>query len=115
MIGHQQIIRVRKEGMKPPAVFVETQFQAGKTSFDNPEKALDFDDFPTVFISQNEMRKRHDFRFLTNCRTHVFGESMTDDFLALVESISEHTDHVIAIAGGEILVFKKGEWNAYAA
>ena len=115
MNGHQQIIRVRREGMKPAAVFVETAFMPGKSSFENPEKALDFDDFPTVFIPANELRKHHDFRFLTNCRVHVHGSEMSDDFLSVVDAIAEHAEHVIACAQGEMVEFKYGEWNAYAS
>ena len=114
MIGHQQIIRARLDGMKPAAVFIETQFKPGTTTFENPEKALDFDILPTVFIAENELRKRHDFRFLTNCQVHVSGASMTDDFLSLVEAIAVHTNHVIACADGDITIFRNGEWHAYA-
>ena len=100
--------------MKPAAVFVETQFRPGKSSYENPEKALHFGMYPTVFLTQNELKKSHDFRFLANCQVHVSGASMSDEFVALVEAIAAHANHVIAHADGEIIIYKNGDWTAHA-
>ena len=105
MIGQQQIILARQKGLKPTAVFINAGLPDAPrpSKFDAPEMALHFGLYPTVFVGLDELSKRTDWRFLTGLRVHVHGVEMTDEFVALVDSIAEFAEHTIAIAGDAMI------------
>lgn len=119
MTGQNQIIAARKQGYKPAAVFVMAGLEpCVSTRFDEPENALRFGLYPTVYIPVAELASRLDLRFLAGLRVHVHADAFTDEVLRLVDAIhSAGAAYLIAgsLQDGEILEYRDGEVNAWTS
>jgi hypothetical protein len=115
MRGDRQILRERVAGFMPKAVFVNVGYADLRITnkYDDPENGMQFGLLPTVELPASKLHRAHDFRFLVNCRVHVHGPAMDEDFCRIVEQIAEKAWHVIAYAGDEMMEFKNGKWEAW--
>lgn len=120
MIGHQQIIAARKQGMRPSAVFMEVGRDPLPIQypFQDPERALALKTHPTVYLATSDLKIRPDLRFLAGIRVHLVCDALTDDVLAIAEAIAAAgSPYLIAsdCHGVEVIEYKNGEWNAWTS
>jgi len=73
MIGHKQIIDLRQNGYKPNAVFIFIgEHPKVKFDFEDPERALEANFIPTVYVGITEPKKI-DLTWIKGLRIHLFG------------------------------------------
>lgn len=87
MIGHQQIIDLRRSGKKPSCVFVDYGYPVPKrlvSEISHPENALRYGLYPTVFIEEEEVP---DVRFLSGCNIIFTCDYSTCEVRRIVEKI----------------------------
>jgi hypothetical protein len=118
MKGQQAIIAARLRGHKPVAIYLEIGLPkpAAPTRYDDPERALEFNLYPTVQLEEAELAHRHDWRFVKHCRVHVHAAHWSDALLALVERLAAaDATAVICLAhdSRETLFFHEGDWQAW--
>lgn len=117
MIGQEQILRVRMKGGKPTAVFVRAGMPTMPvlSKYDNLENALRIGVLPTVDIPDEELGKRLDMRFLAGLRVHIHGAEMSDRFMDLVDAVAAVAEHVIVLAGADLMEYKQGAWRVWTS
>ena len=120
MIGHKHIIDFRKEGKKPSMICIDAGYKPPPVRFDfeDPERALDWNLYPTVYIEPHEMESKLDFRFVIGCLVQVSSPSWSDALFALIERIAEAKPKRMVICcvneNADILIWERGEYLAYA-
>jgi hypothetical protein len=76
MIGHKQIIELRKKGYKPSSVFlVIDEHPKFKFGFEDPERALEQEFLPEVYVGMTDPKKI-DLTWIKGLRIHLFGGDM---------------------------------------
>lgn len=104
MIGHNQVIEMRMEGMKPSTVFV----QFGKPF--NAELDVSSEIIPTVWISEKDNPKLTDLTWAKDLNVQLMQAKDMDQFvkwwIALVDA---DVNTMIGLDNdGEINVYRKG-------
>lgn len=116
MIGHQQIIEYRREGLKPSAIYLEVGFDTtpARYRFEEPEQALEHGFYPTV----SEVTPADDLRFCVGCQVHVHGKVWTDEVMTIAEKVAEAGAEMVVVCcindNSDLLIYKNGEWEAHA-
>lgn len=118
MIGHLQILKARKIGEKPAAIFFQFGYPVPVARFDyeHPERAMAFKLYPVVHIEPEEIKSHHDLRFAFKCHCHVdINEADQDSMDFLDELVKVGADAVVAVCmKSGIMMTYYGEWEAYA-
>ncbi|MBV8666710.1 MAG: hypothetical protein JO269_09520 [Burkholderiaceae bacterium] len=120
MEGHRQILQARKSGHKPSTIFFDIGFEKipARFEFEKPERALDYQLFPTVFVEQSEVSMRHDLRFIVGVNTVVCSPSWSDGLLDFLEKMTEARPLRITACcireGREIMIWERGNWRSHA-
>lgn len=116
MIGHQQIIKARRQKLKPSAIFVEVDVEIKpRYPFEHPENALKWGLYPTVFITNEEAGLPNDWRFVIGCRVLVSCPVLTNEVVELTEKLNAAGATAVYCCGtcdGLLLYCEKGEWHA---
>lgn len=118
MIGHQQIIKARRQGLRPASVFFEFGYPPAPSRFEwaHPERALENNLFPVVQIPREQAAMRHDLRFVTGCLVHAVAPEWSPDFIAFGDALADAGASTVAMCAiaecGDIRIFHKGEWRA---
>jgi hypothetical protein len=76
MIGHKQIIDLRKNGYKPSSVFlIIDDHPKVKFDYEDPERALETESIPCVYVGITDPKKT-DLTWIKGLRVHLFGGDM---------------------------------------
>lgn len=114
MIGHKQIVELRKHGKKPSMVMVDFAIAPVKPRYDfqHPENQLSFGCFPTVYIAADETP---DLRFLVGMNVHVTGREWSDAYIEFLDRVTKYKpEQVFANAYAEdstLMLWKNNEWS----
>lgn len=117
MIGHQQIIDARLDGLKPTTVFfTDAKPPAYPMPVEAPEKALEHRLYPEVYLSTDDLKKRLDLRFIASCRVLINTKTIKPELVKVAERAAECGATLVCLASpDEIILFKDGEWNAWTS
>lgn len=119
MLGHKQVVERRKEGYRPEAIFVQAGFEPVITCcFDEPERALDFNLYPEIWIAESELGCLLDLRFVVGCRVHVHGKNWSDELLTFLDRLVEAKPLQVIVCtdeNGDMMIFENEKWRAYAS
>ena len=115
MIGHQQIIDARMDGLKPPVVFfTDAAPPAYPMPVEAPENALQHRLYPEVYLGSDDLKKRLDLRFIANCRVLINTKEVTPELVAVAERAVEcGATQVVLASPDDIVLYQNGEWQAW--
>jgi hypothetical protein len=89
MIGHQQIIKLREQGMKPTSVFFRiAEHPKFKMPSEDPERSLEHGNLPEVYTGIVDPKKI-DLTWIKGLRVHLIGgdmESHTNWWISLIDA-----------------------------
>jgi hypothetical protein len=107
MLGHKQIIELRKQRGRPKAVFIHiAEHPKFSKDMDNPEKALLRGELPSVFTGKTPAN-RADLTWVKNLQVHLVEHDDMELYLkwwcALVDA---QPRFLISVCEGEISTWK---------
>lgn len=107
MLGHKQIIELRKNRGRPKAVFVHIgDYPKYSKDSDNPEKALERGELPSVYTGKTSPN-RADLSWVKNLQVHLVENDNMELYLkwwcALVDA---QPRFLISVCDGEICTWK---------
>ena len=99
MKGHQQILSLRRRGLKPAAIFLCDY--AAKWA----EWEIEANGLPGVYVADDEPSLA-DLRFVTGCQVHLHADNSTRAAAWVDRLLQDGAKSVIQLTEGEIYVWQ---------